>query len=107
MKDDALKVRWIEGVHGRGAQRGHRDSHLHPPAGGEVTRVFAEWFGDSEAARKGRDLESFAGVGQNEIGKVSGRDGLWRVEPEIQVAAGELGNAIAEIDQVDLGVPAA
>src|ERR1041385_9139605 len=107
MKDDALQVRRIERVHRRGVQRRHRNADLHPGRGGKITRVLAERLGRGEAARECRDLESFARVGQYYVRQIRGRYWLRRVDPEVEVPAGELRRAVAEIHEVDLGVPAA
>src|ERR1044071_5778202 len=107
MKDDALQVRRVERIHGRGVARRHRNADLHPCGGGEITRVLAERLGRGEAARECRDLESFARVGQYYVGQIRGRYWLRRIDPEVEVPAGELRRAVAEIYEVDLGVPAA
>ena len=85
-----------------------RNADSHPAPGREVASEFSERKRITEACRWELSyLQTFAGCGQHDAGQIVGSDGLQGEAPDVKIAAGKSGEAIAEVDDAHFRFPAA
>jgi len=106
MKDDALKIMRVKRVNRRCVQRVHRDTNMDPLRSGDISGECAQRFQSGEGTGELCDLQSSSRVRENDLRQAFSKYSFRGIDPEAEDRSLHLGVAIAEVEQMDLCIPA-